>query len=108
MAQANDDHTTVDITQCDTAELVISAVHDRTSLRLHIDGKLRARVYRIGGLTLDDRRPPDPHSAAEKAAVEEAIRLAAAAVLESSVPDRRAVEERALQKLRQLQRDRQS
>ena len=105
MAQANDDHTTVDITQCDTAELVISAVRDRTSLRLHIDGKLRARVYRIGGLTLDDRRPSDPQSAAEKAAVEEAIRPA---VLESSVPDRRAVEERALQKLRQLQRDRQS
>lgn len=42
----------------------------------------------------------------EKALIEEAIRLAAAAVEESTSTERRAMEELALQKLRQVQRDR--
>jgi hypothetical protein len=42
----------------------------------------------------------------EKALIEEAIRLAAAAVEESTSTERRAMEELALQKLRQVQRSR--
>jgi hypothetical protein len=42
----------------------------------------------------------------EKALIEEAIRLAAAAVEEPSSTERRAMEELALQKLRQVQRGR--
>jgi hypothetical protein len=42
----------------------------------------------------------------EKALIEEAIRLAAAAVEDSSSTERRAMEELALQKLRQVQRSR--
>jgi len=49
---------------------------------------------------VEDRANP------EKALIEEAIRLAAAAVEEPSSTERRAMEELALQKLRQVQRDR--
>jgi hypothetical protein len=42
----------------------------------------------------------------EKALIEEAIRLAAAAVEDSSSTERRAMEELALQKLRKVQRSR--
>ena len=48
-----------ELTHADTVEVTISDNADGARLWVHADGKLIARIYRIGRIVIDDRRTKD-------------------------------------------------
>jgi hypothetical protein len=57
MAKATDDNTSIDVLKADSVEIAIGEGAGGARIWLHIDGALRVRIYRIGRLLVDDRRP---------------------------------------------------
>ena len=55
-----------ELTHAGTVEITISDAADGARLWVHADGKLIARIYRIGRVVLDDRRTKrDPDGGAK-------------------------------------------